>query len=219
MTLADTQPIERPRSLADIVTDRLRADIVEGRYELGQTLRETALAHDLGVSRTPIREALTRLEMEGLVVVEPPRGASVFRPSRQELEDICDLRVCLESSALRYAVERDRRGISGALADIVEAMQQRREQTDTAGYLRLDTAFHAAFFQHCRNPYLSDAYQTIAAKMAAMRHRLGDHDDHMAKSFDEHRQIAEAVAAGEIDRALKILEGHIGRKEGSYWNL
>ena len=219
MTLADSQPIERPRSLADIVTDRLRADIVDGRYDLGQTLRETALAHDLGVSRTPVREALTRLEMEGLVVVEQPRGASVFRPSRQELEDICDLRVCLESSALRYAVQRGRRGISEALAGIVEAMRERREQADTAGYLRLDTAFHAAFFAHCRNSYLSDAYQTIAAKMAAMRHRLGDHDDHMAKSFVEHSEIAEAVEAGAIDRALQILEGHIGRKEGSYWIL
>ncbi len=98
-------------------------------------------------------------------------------------------------------------------------MQRRREQQDTAAYLRLDTAFHAAFFEHCQNPYLSDAYQTIAAKMAAMRHRLGDHADHMAKSFAEHSQIAEAVEAGEIDRALKILEGHIGRKEGSYWTL
>jgi DNA-binding GntR family transcriptional regulator len=216
---AETNPVQRPRSLADIVTDRLRDDIVRGRYDLGTVLRETSLAHNLGVSRTPVREALMRLEMEGLVVVTAPRGASVFQPSRKELEDICDLRVSLESSALTFAVRRDRQGIAGALKDIVDRMAACRKRNDIVGYLDLDTRFHATFFDHCDNIYLSDAYQTIAAKMAALRNRLGDHPDHMAKSFVEHRWIGEAVTNGEIDKALDILEGHIGRKEGSYWKL
>ncbi len=219
MTDAATQPIERPRSLADVVTERLREDIVGGRYDLGAALRETTLARDLGVSRTPIREALMRLAMEGLVVIEAPRGASVFKPSRRELEDICDLRVSLESSALTFAVQRNRQEIARALKDIVEKMAKRRKNHDTAGYLDLDTRFHAAFFEHCDNQYLSDAYQIIASKMAALRNRLGDHPDHMAKSFADHKKIAAAVADGEIDKALAILEGHIGRKEGSYWKL
>jgi DNA-binding GntR family transcriptional regulator len=219
MTDAASHPIERPRSLAEVVTDRLREDIVRGRYDLGAALRETTLAHDLGVSRTPIREALMRLAMEGLVVVGSPRGASVFRPSRKELEDICDLRVSLESSALTFAVQGDRQGITRTLKGIVDQMAERREQNDTAGYLDLDTRFHAAFFEHCENSYLSDAYQIIAAKMAALRNRLGDQPDHMAKSFAEHKLIVTAVAAGQIEKALEILEGHIGRKEGSYWKL
>ncbi len=215
---AASHPVERPRSLTEVVTDRLREDIVRGRYDLGAALRETTLARDLGVSRTPIREALMRLGMEGLVV-EAPRGASVFRPSSKELEDICDLRVILESNALALAVRRDREGIAGTLKGIVNLMAERRENGDTAGYLDLDSRFHATFFEHCNNRYLSDAYQIIAAKMAALRNRLGDHSDHMAKSFAEHQQIATMVAAGEIEMALEILEGHVGRKEGSYWEL
>ncbi len=219
MSEAAIQPVERPRSLAEVVTDRLREDIVKGRYDLGTTLREVALARDLGVSRTPIREALKQLAREGLVTVEGPRGTAVFRPSRKELADICDLRVALESAALGFAIERDRSGIAASLAAIVEQMDELRARHDTSGYLDLDTRFHQAFFEHCDNGYLSDAYLTIAAKMAALRNRLGDHPDHMAKSFVEHRAIADAVAAGDRGRALEILEGHIGRKEGSYWKL
>ena len=215
-TDAGSQPVERPRSLAEVVTDRLREDIVGGRHELGAALRETTLARDLGVSRTPIREALMRLEMEGLVVIAPPRGASVFLPSKKELEDICDFRVSLESSALTFAVKRDRPRIAQALQDIVDRMAERCERNDTAGYLDLDTRFHATIFEQCDNSYLSDAYQLIAAKTAALRNRLGDHPKHIAKSFPEHQQIAAAVAAGDIPEALRTIERHMGRKEGSW---
>ncbi len=209
--------IERPKSLTEIATDRLRDDIISGRIGLGEALSEGTLAETLGISRTPIREALMRLQTEGLVSVVPQTGTFVFTVDAKQLRDICDVRVALETMALRLALERDPAGLAGALTDVVAAMTDARAADDPAGYLRLDSRFHLTLFAHCDNAYLSDANQVIAARMAALRNRLGTDPAHMKKSFEEHKAIAKAVKRGNADKAIAVLEGHIGRKEGSYW--
>ncbi len=211
--------IERPKSLTGLVTDALRQEIVAGDLAPGAALSEVKIATRLEVSRTPVREAFQRLELEGLVHTEPQRGTFVFTLGQKELTDICDLRVCLESMALKRALERDPEGLTAGLAEVVEEMTQARAAGDDRRYLQLDTLFHQVFFDHTDNAFLNEAYQTIAAKMAALRNRLGAHADHMTKSFAEHRRIAELVAAGQLKEATAVLTAHIGRKEGSYWNL
>lgn len=213
------QRIERPRSLSELVASALRREIVEGTLAMGAALSEVGIARRLDVSRTPVREAFARLELEGLVRTEPQRGTYVFTLTPKELGDICDLRVCLESAALGASAARDPEGLAAALLAIVAEMTAARAAGDDRAYLACDTAFHQALFAHADNRFLDDAYQTIAAKMAALRNRLGAHPEHMAKSFAEHRAMAEAVAAGRITDALAILPRHIGRKEGSYWRL
>ena len=84
--------------------------------------------------------------------------------------------------------------------------------------MALDTAFHAAFFQHCENRYLVEAYQVIAAKMAALRYKLVRAPQHMDRSYRGHRAIAAAVRGRDAAAAMGLLEGHIGRKDGSFWN-
>ncbi|GAB5470325.1 MAG: GntR family transcriptional regulator [Rhodospirillales bacterium] len=211
--------IERPRSLTGLVTDALRQEIVAGDLEPGAALSEAKIASRLEVSRTPVREAFQRLELEGLVRTEPQRGTFVFTLTHKQLTDICDLRVCLESHALAQSLTHDRAGLSAALTEKVEAMAAARAAGDDRRYLQLDTAFHQVFFDHADNAFLNEAYQTIAAKMAALRNRLGAHADHMAKSFAEHGRIATLVGQGKLAPATKILVAHIGRKDGSYWNL
>src|SRR5690606_4835503 len=93
------QRIERPRSLTELVADALRREIVEGELQLGAALSEARIAQRLEVSRTPVREAFTRLEREGLLRTEPQRGTFVFTLSAKELTDICHLRVVLEIAA------------------------------------------------------------------------------------------------------------------------
>lgn len=211
--------IKRPKSLTELATNMLRSEIVEGILKMGATLSEVGTARRLGVSRTPVREAFARLDLEGLVRTEPQRGTFVFTLTGKELEDICDVRVCLETAALRASMLHDATALSIALEKTVVEMTKAHDAGDDRTYLACDTQFHQRLLDHADNCFLDDAYQTIAHKMAALRNRLCMHPDHMAKSFDEHRRIATAVARGDVEEAEAILIAHIGRKEGSYWSL
>lgn len=211
--------IERPKSLTELVTETMRDWIISGRLELGSHLSEARLAKQLNVSRTPVREAINRLEIEGLLDVQPQRGSFVFELQPNELAKLCDARVCLETAALRSALKTDPQGLSDRLHAIVQRMAEAREQRDDSAYLALDTEFHQSLLDGSGNEFLNDAYQTIAQKMAAIRNRLGRHPDHMSKSFDEHVGLAAAVAKRAVDDSVDILIKHIDRKEGSYWDL
>ncbi|EAQ03253.1 putative transcription regulator protein [Pseudooceanicola batsensis HTCC2597] len=211
--------IERPKSLTELVFEGLKAEIVTGQLEMGEMLSETRIATRLEVSRTPVREAFARLELEGLVESRPQRGTFVLTMGNRELQDICDTRVCLETGALRTAFERARADLIAALRRILVEMSRARREDATAEYLRLDAEYHEAILTASRNPFMLDAYMTIAAKMSVLRNKLGDHPDHMRKSFDEHRRLIELLEAGDLPAATKMLVSHIGRKEGSYWNI
>lgn len=208
----------RPKSLTELVTENLRDRIVSGEFDLGEQLSEARIAKDIEVSRTPVREAINRLEMEGLLTVEPQRGSFVFSLKSDELAKLCDARVCLETAALTHAIRERPEDLATALSACVDRMGAARKLGDDVEYLALDTVFHQSFFDYSDNRFLNDAYQTIALKMAALRNRLGKHPDHMAKSFREHIELVEAVKERDTRKALEILTAHIDRKEGSYWS-
>lgn len=208
----------RPKSLTELVTENLRERIIAGEFELGEQLSEARIAKNLEVSRTPVREAINRLEMEGLLIVEPQRGSFVFNLEPEELAKLCDARVCLETTAMTIAMQANSEALHAALSDCVSKMKAAREAADDAAYLHLDTVFHQCLFDCADNRFLNDAYQTIALKMAALRSRLGHHPDHMAKSYREHIELVQCVEEGNIQKALDVLKLHIDRKEGSYWS-
>ena len=211
--------LERPKSLTELVTKEVRDWIIDGRLDLGAPLSEAWIARELAVSRTPVREAINRLEIEGLLKSEPQRGTFVFELRGHELAKLCEVRVKLETAALEWAMAEKRESLAEALAVRMATMTSAREQGDDAAYLREDTRFHQTIVDEADNRFLADAYQTIAAKTAALRNRLGGHPDHMAKSYAEHIAISAAVAAGDRREAERVLILHIGRKEGSYWTL
>ncbi len=211
-------PFNRPKSLTELVTENLRERIIKGEFELGEQLSEARIAKNLEVSRTPVREAINRLEMEGLLVVEPQRGSFVFNLEPEELAKLCDARVCLETTALTLAMQANPQALHAALEKCVDRMTAAREAADDAEYLYLDTLFHQCLFDCADNRFLNDAYQTIALKMAALRSRLGHHPDHMAKSYREHIELLQCVRDGDVPQALDVLKLHIDRKEGSYWS-
>lgn len=208
----------RPKSLTELVSEEIRGQIIAGQLDLGAQLSESKIAKELNVSRTPVREALNRLEIEGLLHVEPQRGSFVFKLAPHELAQLCDARACLETEALIQAFKSNPGELHKRLSACVEQMEDARAQNDDTRYLAQDTQFHQHFFDCAQNKFLNDAYQTIAPKMAAIRNKLGRHPEHMEKSFREHLELAELARAGDIDRALTVLKSHIDRKEGSYWS-
>ena len=210
--------IKRPRLLVDIALDSVRRAIVDGDLNLGDPISEARLAAEMGISTTPVREALALLRREGLVDVVPQRGTFVFTLQPGELDRICELRVALETAALPLAVERQRDALIGRLEQVAADMAAARDDGDTLRYLRLDTEFHEQFLAHCDNPYMVDAYGLISAKVAALRNRLGMVGQHLDKSFHEHTAVVRAIKADDLDGATLILSRHIARKDGSYWD-
>jgi DNA-binding GntR family transcriptional regulator len=209
--------IERPKSLTETAVEALRDAIVNGEIGLGEQLSEATLAEGLGLSKTPVREALLKLQGEGLVTVLPRRGTVVFSLAPGELTQICELRLALESGALHLAAERNLDRLIDAWSAIVDLMRQTITQGDVSAYLRQDGAFHEALIDAAANVYFSDAYGLIAAKVTTLRLKLGRDDFHMKKSMQEHGQLLDCVRNGELAKAHDILRRHIARKEGSYW--
>lgn len=208
----------RPKSLTELVAENLKKRIVSGDLELGSQLSEARIAKELDVSRTPVREAVNRLEMEGLLIVEPQRGSFVFNLDSEELAKLCDVRVALETKALAVAIEEHAGKLHELLTECTDRMTSARAAEDVNTYLAEDTNFHQLLFDCADNKFLNDAYQTIASKMAAIRNRLGRHPAHMSKSYREHLQLVDIVKDRDTKTALSILRLHIDRKEESYWS-
>jgi len=210
------RPIERPRSLTQSALLQIREAIIAGDLGLGQPLSERALSEMLHISKTPVREALAQLRLEGLVRIYPQRGACVFSLSAQEVVEICELRQALESAALRLAVERGGTKFRSALASIVDAMHLAKTNGDTKTYLRHDTAFHSCFCQYSGNTLMAQNYALYAGKIAALRTHLSHKPHHTELSFSEHLGMLESIERGDLDKALAILDVHIARTRTTY---
>lgn len=208
--------IERPKSLAETALVHLRSLIVRGDLELGQPLSERQLADDLGISKTPVREALAQLRNEGLVLIYPQRGAFVFTLSAREVEAICEFRSAVESAALKLAIERDPEGFSAELEKIVTDMAAAQRRGDQRTYLELDTRYHAAFFTYCGNRYLRDSYERYVGKIAALRTHLAVKPLHTKMSFQEHQQMLETIKSRDVAGTIAILDVHIARTRETY---
>jgi DNA-binding GntR family transcriptional regulator len=206
-------------SLTKRTTDTLRQMIVEGVLNLGEALSESKVARLLGVSRTPVREAFAHLEIEGLVFSEPQRRTRVFLLGPRDVDDICDVRCCLEKMALALAMKGDRHALFSLLSDAAMRMTKAIQAGDIAEYLRVDRQFHQVVFDCADNMFLNDAYQTIATKMAALRTRLATRPDYLRKGLGEHLRLCELIRSGDLEGALNILEEHVSRKEDSFWHL
>ena len=209
----------RSDSLTKRTTDALRQMIVDGALNLGEALSESKVARLLDVSRTPVREAFARLEIEGLVFSEPQRSTRVFLLGPRDVDHICNLRCGLEKMALALAMQDARQELSSRLSEAARRMNQAIETENISEYLRIDREFHQAVFDCAGNVFLNDAYQTIATKMAALRTRLATRPDYLRKGLGEHWRLCELVRSGDLEGALSVLEEHVSRKEDSFWHL
>ena len=209
--------IDRPRSLTATVTDRLRQAIINSELPLGSELSELGLAAKLGVSRTPVREALSLLQLQGMVNIIPQKGSYVFFPTEQDIVDVCEYRIVIELRAVSFSMARQREATLAALREAFAAMEAARRLADPVAYSRADTLFHEAFIKNCRNRYLQEGYALAAGPIATLRTHLsvplaGVQD----RSFVEHRQIADAFEQGDIVGLESILVRHILGTRESY---
>jgi len=209
--------LEKPVSLAEVVTARLRREIVDGEFEFGQALSESKIAARYGVSRTPVREAFARLDLEGLVRTEPQHGTFVLTMDREQFAQISETRAILEIAALRRAVEHNRNELIKRWKRYVTAMKSAKEDGDGKRYSHIDGEFHQSLFDLAANPFLDAAGQSFHAKMAAVRNRLGSQPEHMVRSFAEHVALLDLIQRNDTDHAAVVLERHIRFKGEAFW--
>jgi len=208
--------LKRSKSLTEQAADEIRARIVRGDLQLGAPLSENTLASVLGVSKTPIREALLQLKMEGLVSIQPQRGSFVFDMTAEEIVELGELRETLEVAALALAVKRNRLKLLADLRAIAAGMTKALEADDIAGYRNLDADFHQAFFDRCGNAFFVSCYQSFAFRVQALRVRLSIDAELNRRSFAEHSKIVELIADDRAAEAGALLSGHVQRTITDY---
>lgn len=208
--------VERPPALATLVAARIRDAIIFGELALGETISEERLASMFKVSRTPVREALSFLQLQGLVEVRPQRGSFVFQPSKADIVELCQFRAMVETGALKLAYRHDRDGTLKALQAAQEALSHAEAENDWVAAARADADFHGAMFQHCGNPVFAQAYDLIAGRIGAARFFARQSRASKHRTGAEHRTIIKAFAKGDMEGAVSALSEHIAAMPGRF---
>jgi len=211
-------PIKRPKSLRELALEYLRKSIIDGTLKMGQILSERKISEELGVSKSPVREALAQLRDEGLINIEPQKGARVFSLSDDEVSQICDFRLAIEMAAFELALSRNNKALSEDMAQIVKRMITERSRGNEKAYLELDNTFHQIIFEHAGNDYLTASYTRFIGKIAALRTHLSKLPKHTDLSFEEHQDILIAVLKGDLSHIKSLLVKHIDRTRSAYKN-
>lgn len=208
--------IKAPDSLCDIAASAIREAIITGRYGLGEAISENSLSELLGISKTPIREALAKLKHEGLVTIVPRKGTFVFTMSVDEVAQLGFYRFTLEATALELAMANHREDLLATLKSISTAMVAARSAGKTADYLGLDGQYHNAILERCDNLYLVEGYQAIVGRTEALRTHLSRHPTHTEKSMGEHVEMVDLLEKGDMTAAKQVLKRHVTRGERTY---
>lgn len=196
------------RTTPDLIADELRVCIARGEPPPGGALRQEELAARFGVSRIPVREALRRLEAEGLVIVHPNRGAYVTQLSAAQVREIYDLRLLIESDLLARALGRM---TSDDVQTIEAAMMTAEKAARGSRWNELDDLFHATLYTPADRPR---QLAMVMALRGTVRHYQNAHST-LPSNTDEwlhdHRAILTACRSGNIERARRHLEAHLER--------
>lgn len=199
----------KPVSLADQVFERLEAEILGGKYQRGEIVTELQLCAELGVSRTPVREALRRLEAEHLIE-DSPRGTMVLGVVRKDFEDMCAIRLRIEGLAVRGFIENLTEDNLRALREAVELQEFYLNKSDPDHIRAQDTRFHELIYQRCGSAILCDTLSPLHKKVQKFRRISIEQPERAQRSVREHREIYNAIAARDADLAEKLMNEHVG---------
>jgi DNA-binding GntR family transcriptional regulator len=201
--------LERKPALATVVADRIREAIMFGELGLGEAISEDRLATMLGVSRTPVREALAALQLQGLIVIQPQRGSFVFRPTEQEVAELCEVRALLEIGALRLARARRHEATLQRLQAAEARMEAAEAAADDRAAAKADADFHEALFENCGNRFLVQSYGLISGPIGAIRYLARTAQGSRKSTAREHRAIIKAFAKSDLASAESVLSAHV----------
>lgn len=199
--------------LRDVVVKTLRQQILTGKLKPGERLLEIHLAEELGVSRTPIREAIRKLELEGLVTMIPRRGAEVAQISEKGMSDVLEVRKALDSLAGELACARITEGEKEQLREACLDFEKAIATKDKAKIAKADVTFHNIITEATRNIRLAQLLNNLSEQMYRYRFEyIKDENQHKALA-EEHKRIYEAIRDNKPEQAVEALKNHIDNQE------
>jgi DNA-binding GntR family transcriptional regulator len=194
-------------SLVTLAYESIRQSIIDGRYKMGEHIVESAVASELQISRAPVREALNRLTQEGLAVEQPRRGTFVREITAQDFIDIYNVRIALESAAVRLVVRNGARldGIEQTLTKLGKSASR----GDIARTVALELRFHQLICEAAGNAYLVSVFQSL---LGPVHMALGLDDaayEDLEDVTTEHQALLQAIRSGDADVAAEAMHSHI----------
>ena len=198
----------RTISLAEQVFERLEQEILTGKYQRGEILTEMKMVSDLGVSRTPIREALHRLEQEHIIEITQ-KGILVLGVTEQDLKDIFDVRLKIEGMASASAANSMTEAQLNELRETLELQEFYVSKKDPDRIKTMDSKFHQLIYRYCGSTVLYDTLMPLHKKVQKYRKASVENNARAQQSAMEHRAIFEAIASKNAALAEKHTFDHI----------
>ena len=199
--------------LRDVVFNTLRQAILRGELKPGERLMEIQLANKLGVSRTPIREAIRKLELEGLVLMIPRRGAEVAEITEQNLRDVLEVREALEELSVKLACQHATREQLEVMKEAAETFKKSLHGDDVTKIAEADVAFHDAINMATSNKKLIQILNNLREQMYRYRVEYLKNRDVYEQLVEEHEMLIEAVENRDQERAVEVICRHIDNQE------
>ena len=195
--------------LRDVVFNTLRQAILRGELKPGERLMEIQLANKLGVSRTPIREAIRKLELEGLVLMIPRKGAEVADISEKSLKDVLEVRRALEELSVKLTCDRITKEEIKELEQAAENFRKTMKSKDITEIAEADVRFHDVIYTATKNQKLIQLLNNLHEQMYRYRIEYLKDEEVYPKLLKEHKEIIERINRGEKEEAARIVCEHI----------
>lgn len=201
-------------SIADQIFEQLEYDILTGKYQKGEILSELHLSTELGVSRTPIREALKRLEQEN-IIADTGKGITVIGISYQDMLDMYDMRVCIEGLAAARAAQTVTDEVLHEMADVLDMQKYYIEKQENSGVdvsdkiKDADSKFHEVLYNNCGSSAFRDTLIHIHKKIIKYRKASVSKSSRARESYEEHMGIYNALCAHDAEKCRQITEAHV----------
>ena len=211
--------LEGYQPLRDMVFDVLMSAIMQGQLSPGERLLEVQLADEMGVSRTPVREAIRRLELEGFVVMVPRKGAYVAGLSINDVEEVYEIRTMLETLAVRLAAQRMQPADYAQLDDLSEKMRATWQEGNVDNWVSLDASFHELLYKFSRNERLVAMMNNIMEQLSRYRIISLANVEVRHNSLSEHQELIEALKRRDSEAAATAVAMHIENTKQSLINM
>ena len=199
--------------LRDVVFNTLRQSILTGELKPGERLMEIHLADKLGVSRTPIREAIRKLELEGLVTMIPRRGAEVAQITEKSLRDVLEVRRALDALAVELAWERITPQQLEQLREACDAFERETKRGDANQMARADVALHDIILVASGNTRLMQMVSNLSQQMYRYRLEYVKDEGSYERLIREHRTIYESIRDKDPETGARTIKAHIDNQE------
>jgi DNA-binding GntR family transcriptional regulator len=201
--------MEEDALLSDVAYNRLLDALRHGGFKPGDNLSINRISQLLGVSRTPVTQAVRRLAQEGIIQIDPGHSVSVAAPSFQEALDSVDVRMLLEPQQAFLVAGKLPREAQETLLETLDLMERAAQEDDRGAWSRADTVFHEMLFAYCPNKYLAELVMQFRNRVLRTVTDQYTSKQYIIDGTAEHRRIAEAIIEGDAPRAEALMRVHI----------